>query len=449
MHSNKPADASAEQQPVSANQPAANPAAAGEHDGSYEYAFSSVPASGRKKLLSLTVVLAGYPIALSNFVIGGKVGVHMPFNEALIALLVGNAVLIAVVIATGIAAYQTGLSTAFLSRHAFGKQGSSIFSALLILSSVTWISMNADIFARLIQTTFSWWPIPVAITAILCIALWTQSAVRGYKGLAFISYLGVPAALILSLGGVIAAMSNSGGMAAILQFTPAETITFSAATSAIVGGWVFGATITPDVCRFAKSRRDVVIAGTVSFVLGCFGLQFAGMLVALATGEGDFTKAMAALGLALLAFFAAIFCLWTTQDNNIYGASLAVQNILSETRAKGKIKHKLVALIIAAVAAILAALGIYDKILPIIQFLSVLIPPVPGLIIAEIFIVKRSNAQRRVNPIALVSWLLAGCCNYLALKFNFFVPALIGLLSSIILYVLLNLLIKPRSESAN
>ena len=97
----------------------------------YENAFSSVPESQRKALLSLTAVLAGYPIALSNFVIGGAVGVGLTFDKALLALLVGNGMLIAIVILTGLMAYETGLSTSFLSRRAFGKNGSSVFSLLL------------------------------------------------------------------------------------------------------------------------------------------------------------------------------------------------------------------------------------------------------------------------------------------------------------------------------
>ena len=403
-----------------------------------ENAFNSVPESERKSLISLTVVLAGYPIALSNFVVGGAVGVGMTFKNALITLLVANAILIGIVLATGYMAYKTGLSTSFLSRRVFGKKGSTVFSILLALSSVTWISLNGDIFARLIDSTFSWWPIPVSITAILCIALWTQSAIRGYKGLEIVSYLGVPAALILSIVGVIAVGKESGGYGAVLSYVPATSLSFTAGTASIIGSWIFGATITPDVCRFARRTRDLIIAGIVAFSIGCFGLQLAGALVGIATGNGDFTAAMNALGLGLLAFFASIFCLWTTQDNNIYGASLAIQNVLDDTPLKGKVQHKHIALAVACLAAIFAALGIFNYLLPIIQFLSVLIPPVPGLLIAEEFFIKNSKENLKTNPVAMVSWVLAGVISYIALKIDFFVPPIIGMISSIILYVILS-----------
>lgn len=407
-------------------------------DSQLEYAFNGVPANERKSLLSLTVVLAGYPIALSNFVIGGAVGVGMTFMDALLALFVGNLTLIIVVLATGILAYRNGLSTAFLSRKAFGSVGSSLFSVLLAISAITWISLNGDIFARLIASTFTWWPIPVSITSLLVVLMWMQSAIRGYKGLQFISFVGVPAALIMCVVGFVAVGMNSNWFVSLLDYVPVKPMTMTAATAAIVGGWVFGATITPDVCRFAKKESHVYIAGIVAFIVGCFGLQLVGAMVAQATGSGDFTKAMAALGLSLVAFFAAIFCLWTTQDNNIYGASLALQNVFKQTRLAGKVTHKHIAIAISCIAAVLAAGGIYTYILPAIQFLAVLIPPVPGLIIAEEFFVKQSNADKVINWNAIWAWLAGGIAGYLSLRYNFFVPPLLGLGTSLVMYIVLH-----------
>lgn len=405
------------------------------NEEAYEYVFESVPENKRKNLLSLTFVLAGYPIALSNFVIGGAVGVGLTFKNAFLALLIGNGILISIVIATGLLAYQTGLSTAFLSRRAFGKSGSSIFSILLALSAVTWISLNGDIFSRLIKTTFPSWPLGIAITAVIVILIWMQSAIRGYKGLQFISFLGVPAALIMSIYGIYAVYQATNGFMGLTTYVPQNPITFTAATASIVGGWVFGATITPDVCRFAKSKFDVTIAGVAAFIVGCFGLQFAGALVAITTGTGDFTKAMASLGIVAVAFVAAIFCLWTTQDNNIYGASLALQNVIKETSYAGKITHKKIAMAIAGLAAVFAAAGIYSFILPVIKFLSLLIPPVPGLIMAEEFFVKKPKSNINTNWNAIIAWLLAGGASYLSLKFNFFIPPIIGIIVSMIVYV--------------
>lgn len=415
--------------------PAASDAAL--KDDVYEHVFNSVPEDKRKSLISLTIVLAGYPIALSNFVIGGAVGVGLSFTNAILALVIGNAILISVVVLTGLMAYKTGLSTAFLSRRAFGGAGSHIFSILLAISAVTWVALNGDIFARMIIATFTSWPLGIPLTAIIVIVMWMQSAIRGYKGLEIVSFLGVPAALFMALYGCYAVFQSTNGFAGLSTYMPSKPITFSAATAAIVGGWVFGATITPDVCRFAKSKRDVVIAGLGAFVLGCFGLQLIGALVAITTGTGDFVKAMAALDLLVVAFIAAIFCLWTTQDNNIYGASLALQNVIRDTRLAGKVSHKKIAVGIALAAAIFAAGGIYSKILPVIKFLSILIPPVPGIIMAEEFVIKDPKPNLSVHWNAMIAWLLGGVASYFSLTMDFFVPPIVGIISSGILYIAL------------
>lgn len=404
----------------------------------YEHVFEAVPDSKRKGLISLIFVLAGYPIALSNFVIGGAVGVGLTLPNAILALIVGNSILITIVILTGLMAYKTGLSTSFLSRRAFGKSGSHIFSILLAISAVTWVALNGDIFARMIIATFNSWPLSVPITAIVVILIWMQSAIRGFKGLQFISYIGVPAALIMAGYGVFAVYQATSGFSGLASYVPSNPLTLSAATASIVGGWVFGAAITPDVCRFAKSKRDVLIAGLIAFFVGCFGLQFAGALVAITTGTGDFTKAMAALGLIVVAFIAAIFCLWTTQDNNIYGASLALQNVIKDTKYNGKISHKQIAIGIAILGAVFAAGGIYSKILPVIKFLSILIPPVPGLIIAEEYFVKKPKFDQFINWNAVIAWIGGGILSYVSLKTNFFIPPIIGILASAVIYIILS-----------
>jgi cytosine permease len=409
----------------------------GNQDDSYEYAFESVPEDKRRSLSRLTLVLAGYPIALSNFVIGGSVGVNMSFSDALVAIFAGNAILIAVVIAMGILAFRTGLSTTFLSKRAFGKSGSHIFAVLLALSAITWTSVNGDIFSRMIKATFGWWPLPVSITAVLVIFMWLYSALKGFKGLETISKFGVPAALVLTIYSVYKVWSTSNGFESVFSYVPTSTISFTAASAAVVGGWIYGATITPDVCRFAKRKLHVVIAGSVAFSIGCLGFQIAGMLVAISTGIGDFTAAMGALGLLFLAFLAAFFCLWTTQDKDIYAGSLALQNIINDTKYSGKIKHKHNALVIASIAAIFAALGIYSYIMPIIQFLAILIPPVPGIVIAQELIVKRSKEDRQVSVTSIIAWIVGGAVSYISLQTGLFIPPLVGIISAGLSYILL------------
>lgn len=404
-----------------------------------EHVFEKVPDSARKSVGSILVILTGYTISLSNFVTGATVGFKMPFKEAVAACAVGNIMLIIVATFLGIIACQTGLSTSVLARKSLGARSSSILSFLLAISAVNWIAVNADTFSNLIVSNFGWWPIPVGITSIIVVALWAQSAIRGVKGLEIVSWLGVPCAVILTIACAIA-IANRAGYQTVFQYMPTSDvqISFAAGSTAFVGAWVFGCIVSPDVCRYAKKTSHVAIGAPIAVTVGLFGLEVIGIMTAQATNESGFVAATAALGLGILVFICAIFCVWTTQDNNIYSAGLALQNVMKDTPLEGKVKHAVLAVIIAAAAAIFAAVGATKYLLPVVQTLSVLLPPVPALIIAEYYFVKRSKENKSINWVGIITWALGTLVGYIALQHSFLVPAIVSMVVTFVLYIILS-----------
>lgn len=412
----------------------------------YEFAFDPVPDSKRKSGFSLFMVLAGYPIAVSNFVTGAAIGYRMSFGDALVSILAADAFLIFIALSTGIVSFETGLSTSFLSRTVFGRKGSSIFSFLLVISSIVWIGINGNTFAAMVVANFPGFPVPEAILGATIILVWSISAMRGYKGLEIVSWIGVPAAMVMAIICFVMIGIRFGGYGVVLSYVPepADTMTFTQASASIVGSWVFGCLITPDVCRFAKSKRGVVGAGSGAFLLGLFCLQFVGCVVAQVAHNGDFSAAIASIGLGCLILACTLVCLCTTQDNNIYGAGLAMQNILGETKMRGRVTHKQVALAVTVLAAAFAACGALSYLLPIIQFLSVLMTPIPALIVSERYLVRRSKAKVLVNPLALAAWLLGGVVGQLCLQFDFFVSPAVAFACTVVAYVVLSKLLDER-----
>lgn len=414
--------------------------------GAYEFAFDPVPDSKRKSGFSLFMVLAGYPLAVSNFVTGAAIGYRMPFGDALVAILAADAFLIFIALSTGVISFETGLSTSFLSRTVFGRKGSSIFSFLLVMSSITWIGINGNTFASMVAANFPGFPVPEAILGAAIILVWSISAMRGYKGLEIVSWVGVPAAAAMAIICFAMIGVRFGGYGVVLSYVPdpADTMTFTQASASVVGSWVFGCLITPDVCRFAKSKKGVIGAGAGAFLLGLFCLQFVGCVVAQVARNGDFSAAIASIGLGYLILVCTLVCLCTTQDNNIYGAGLAMQNILGETKMQGRVTHKQVALAVTALAAAFAACGALSYLLPIIQFLSVLMTPIPALIASERYLVRRSKANILVNPLALAAWLLGGVVGQLCLQFDFFVSPVVAFVCTAAAYVALSKLFDER-----
>ena len=405
-----------------------------------EYAFDEVPASARKKMGTILVILTGYTISLSNFVTGATVGFKMPFKDAVLACATGNILLILVATLLGIISCKTGLTTSVLARKSMGARSSSILSLLLALSAVNWIAVNADTFSKLILSNFSWWPIPISITAILVVAIWAQSAIRGVKGLEFVSWLGTPCAVILTIVCAIAIGKSAGGYDAVFSYAPASDvqISFAAGSTSFVGAWIFGCIVSPDVCRYAKTPSHVAIGAPIAVAVGLFGLEVIGIMTAQATNESGFVAATAALGVGILVFICAIFCVWTTQDNNIYSAGLALQNVLKDTKLEGKVKHAWFAIGIATAAAIFAAVGATKYLLPVVQTLSILLPPIPGMMIAEHFLVKNSKEEKPINWIAMISWVIGTVVGKICLMNNFLIPAIVSMALTFICYIILS-----------
>ena len=405
-----------------------------------EYAFDEVPASARKKMGTILVILTGYTISLSNFVTGATVGFKMPFKDAVLACATGNILLILVATLLGIISCQTGLTTSVLARKSMGARSSSILSLLLALSAVNWIAVNADTFSKLILSNFSWWPIPISITAILVVAIWAQSAIRGVKGLEFVSWLGTPCAVLLTIVCAIAIGKSAGGYDAVFTYVPPSDvqISFAAGSTSFVGAWIFGCIVSPDVCRYAKKPSHVAVGAPIAVAVGLFGLEVIGIMTAQATGESGFVAATAALGVGILVFICAIFCVWTTQDNNIYSAGLALQNVLKDTKLEGKVKHAWFAIGIAAAAAIFAAVGATKYLLPVVQTLSILLPPIPGMMIAEHFFVKNSKEEKPINWIAMISWVIGTVVGKICLMNNFLIPAIVSMALTFICYIILS-----------
>ena len=411
-----------------------------------EYAFGSVPASARKTFGSILVIMTGYCISLSNFVTGATVGSQMEVGPAILSAFVGNTILAVIALMLGMIGAESGKTTLVLARNSLGKRSSAIMSVLVALSGVNWIAVNANTFAEMVITNFKWWPLGMGLTAIVVVALWAMSAIRGVKGLEFVSWLGAPAAVLLAIVSFIA-IGTKTGYDAVAQYIPTgKTLTFSAGSTSIVGAWVFGCIVTPDVTRYAKNKKHVAIAVPVAVYLGLFAINCVGILTAQATSQASFVAATAALGLGMLVFICAIFCVWTTQDNNIYSASLSLQNIFVETKLEGKIKHSWLAIFVATAAAIFAAAGAVKWLLPIIQTLSVLLPPLPAIMVAEHWVVKNSKAEKNISWTGLLAWAMGSVVGQIAKVNNFLIPAVVSMVVAFVAYIILSKLFDKKAN---
>jgi cytosine permease len=177
-----------------------------------------------------------------------------------------------------------------------------------------------------------------------------------------------------------------------------EPMTLGLAASLIVGTFIVGATMFPDLCRYARSARDAALGSAMAFAVG-FPLVLAfAALPSIATGEADLMKVITALGMAVSGVIMLVFATWTTNAYNLYSATLAFAPIFR------RIDRWMLVIAISIVGTGIALLGILDHFMQWVGFLAVAVPPVAGVYVADFLIFSRHERDLESGQQSGVSW---------------------------------------------
>ncbi|MEG1971777.1 MAG: hypothetical protein RR315_01365, partial [Oscillospiraceae bacterium] len=185
-----------------------------------------------------------------------------------------------------------------------------------------------------------------------------------------------------------------------------KPLSFAMASSAVVGNYVFGCIITPDTCRFAKNRRDVSVFCPIAYAIGLFCFNVCGVIVAKAGGFGDFIRSIAVLELTIPTLFCAMFCLWTTQNINIYGGCLAIQNIFKGTALEGNVSHKTATFFIMGLACAFSVFNISSHMVTMVSGISVFMVPFPAILLVQFFFHGNKEANSDTKALTVAVWVL-------------------------------------------
>lgn len=413
----------------------------------YENAFVPVPGEGRKSTSTVLFVTMGYMATLSCFVIGVKVGYALPFGQAVLACIVGNLILMGIGILMGIIGFETGWSTTFLIRKMFGKNASLLVSGLIILLSIYWVGMNGDSFARMIVTVLPHWPIPVAVTAVVLVALWGMTAAYGWRGLAMTSFILTPLAVVWAISGVGMLYRKMDVVQVIQNFTPHGNLTITTAIAAVAGNYIFGCIVSPDHCRFAKSRKAVVQIILPSYTIGFILFNICGVLVAQLGNSPEFGVGVAKLGLAVPYLICAAMTLWTTENYNMYCGSLAIQNLFLGTPVEGNLSHRLATGVLAGLSAAFAAMEALNYLMPVVTLIAGLVPPVAGILFAEYFVFRpnqKYSIHRGTHWIWIPAWIVGSTVGIWSYYANFLISPVNALVVSGFIYVIIKMIVNRK-----
>lgn len=392
---------------------------------SNDYATLPVPQEKRSSAWILSLQLAGVAICISGLFSGAALAKGLNFQEILLATICGNAIGALLGGFVGAIGCKLGLSTTMISRRSFGIAGSSLVSIMAAVTLVGWYAVQVGFFGSTIHSLCP--NAPTQVAALIGGLLMMTTAYFGYRGIAVLSAIAVPILFITSGIGVYKAVSTYN----IQTYVPVQSFSLAHGITMAVGSFAVGAVLLSDMTRYAKSVKDSWIATVVCFLLANTFIMLSGAMTFIATNSGDLPAAMLALGMGTPALLVLIFSQWTTNDNNLYSASLAVSNI-------SKMKKKHVVIILGCVATIIGALGLAENLTVWLTYLGVLIPPVGGIIICDFWILNSKANSIKLNEgfkrSAIIAWISGAAAGAFI---NWGIPSLTATFVSLIVYLII------------
>lgn len=423
-----------------------------------------IPDDQRQSWWSIALVWIGAMICVSSLMVGGVLGSGMTLGQCIAAILIGYGIVCAYMSFVGIQGCDTGLPTAVMAGGSLGEIGGKyVVSAILALACIGWFGIQAAVcgasFSSMVGS-MTGITIPVWLCSVIWGVIMVSTACFGFKGLKWLNYIAVPLLIIVLVYGLIVAMVNNDGAAAIANYVPATTLPLVSAISTTVGSFAVGGSLAADYCRFAKNRGDVIKSSVVGVLPSGLLILLIGAILSIVTGQYDVSVVLTAAGVPAIGLVALIAATWTTNVTNAYSGGLSLSILLGLDEKRSRVCTAIAGI----VGTILAAVGIMEKFQTFLSLLCALVPPFVGVIIADYWVLCGGRKEKfliregvHVPGIvaflagAFVACMTGGTFGYFAflafLDVPFFIGPINGIIVSIVLYVILVKLVPNKNRS--
>ncbi len=209
--------------------------------------------------------------------------------------------------------------------------------------------------------------------------------------------------------------------------------------TAVIGGFIVGAVILPDYCRYVRNTGHGLFAAILHFGIAYPLILLMLAVVAIHSGEKNFINIMTAMGLGVIGLLVLVFATWTTNTGNLYSNSLVLKTIFT------RVPQWLIVIVAGALGTLLAVIGITHYFIGFLIFLGISIPPIAGIYIADYFFVHKRNyevsslkKQPAIAYPAFIAWIIAALVAYLT-TYELFtltsIPACDAIVVAFVLYL--------------
>lgn len=404
-----------------------------------EFENEPVPLTHRHKLSSVAAVWFGFPMIITNAVFGGVIAYNLGFLQALLAILIGNAILLTYVGTLSFIAGNTGRNFALQAEHTFGKKGYAITSGFLATVVVGWYAFQTGLTGTTVHASFGWNETATIVGACL---LYTAVTFIGIRALSIVGMVAAPLYVLLGLVALYLIGSEHSLMAvpSYAGLGANSLMSFGGAVTLVVATFADSGTMTADFTRWSKDGKSAVYATLTAFPLANMIAQLFGILIVCtgaaaepATQGGNFLSVLTGHG-AVLSAIALIFVfvnLGSVCMHCLYNGAVGWGRIAGR-------KMRTMTVLLGLLGGLLAVAGVWSLFLNWLNLLGVLVPPIGAVIIVDqLFVRHYANDDELPNyrGSAFAAWALGALAAlYVHGMASWFSEAVAGMLVGAIAY---------------
>ncbi|MEK0399198.1 cytosine permease [Tetragenococcus halophilus] len=408
---------------------------------------------------SLAFIWIGSMISVPGLLLGGTLIAGMSFWTAILTALVGYGVIVIGMIFQGIQSSDLRKPTVQVASQVFGEQGAQkIIAIILAISCLGWFGLQANVAGVAFSQFLALYDIglPVWISSLFWGIVMLLSAIFGIKLLSWLNYIAVPFLLVVILYAIVISVTG-GGWTAIVNYQPETHMPFLTGVSVTIGSFALGAIIAGDYSQYVRKRSGVAKASIIGVLPAGILMIAAGAIFGVTSETADIISVFTQLGLPVIGVIAMLLATWTTNAVNAFSGGIAIVNVFNVAKEKQTIAVAAA----GGMGTILAAIGILDYFVPIMNVLSAMIPPVAGVMIASYWIIQKGNPASwyeipKIHWLGVISWFIGAAVAALPVILEFFPNApqllnqpLIGIVISFVIYYAGYQFIEKKSVKRN
>lgn len=405
-----------------------------------DYARSAVPADKTYNGFHIVLIITGGTIGFAIYVISAQIGASLGYQGSACAFAVGGLILGIMGAGTSLVGARTRLSTYMLTEFAFGRNGAKLINFIAAVSLIGWFSAICNTLGmaaqQMLSESFGIAP-PSYLTITIAAGLMIAVTTTGFSGIDKLAIYMVPFMLLFML--IFAAKALSQITDA--SISGAQHFTFETAISAVVGSYIVGVIIQPDLSRFAVNQRHAMWSVFIALGIVFPFIQFFSAIPSMALAESDVIKAMALLGFLVPGFVLMFLGAWGSNVLCLYSAGLSIATL----NQKWSLRHIIIAIGIAGAGFAFVPAQTY--LIDYLVLLGVAIPPIGAIYIIDSallrrfqFPIERMNEKTSFRWSPILAWVVGIIIGYVSDKTAFQITniaSLDSLLTTTALFVLL------------